>query len=179
MQSLKWVHHIKGPATQQRLVDKANGISNDEATPIISAKYLKHKHNWWVQTTSTKTRVKGKANDQNRSQYFIWSTFNQTRRSPKKDQIQIIEQSHQLIKIRQRQTMWSHLDIKNRKYTLKQKSIQWPWYFLYKLIMLWTYIMQKIRSRRAEMIGEQKCTNATSKMWHKLSHYIIMCQKQW
>ena len=91
---------------------------------------LKSKLNCESQTTSTKTRVKGKSNSQNRSQYSTWSTFNQTRRSPQKDQNQIIRQSHHMNKIRQRQAMWSKLDIKNRNSTLKQKWIQWSWKFL-------------------------------------------------
>ena len=130
-------------------------------------------------TTSAKTRFKSKSNDQNRSQYFTWSTFNQTRKSPQKDQNQIIMQSHQMINVKQRQAMWSKLDIKDRKSKSKQKSIQWSWNFIYEFIMLRMNIMQKIRSRRAQMIGKWKCTNATSNMWHKLSHHMFMCPKQW
>ena len=128
----------------------------------MSARYLKHKHNWWVQTTSTKTRVKGKSNDQNRSQYFTWSTFNQTRTCPKKDQTQILRQSHLKHKLRQRQLQSTQLDIKNENSILKQKWIKQFWKKLWAHNISNTIIMPKIINRGAQLARQWKWRRSTS-----------------
>ena len=179
----QWAQHINlNPYKTQRSQNTIQFASQKVSNSTINAKCpnLKHKSRLvHVQNTSTKTRSKTKPNDQNRSQSFTYCTFKQLRKCPQKDQHQFTRQVAQMINVKQRQANEHKMDNQIRKFKSKQKCIQWLWNVLYKLLMLWTNIMQKIKSRRAQMIGEQKCTNAVQKMWHKLSHYIFMCQKQW